>query len=150
MINKQLLASKEFSFIFYFSKFIYLKNRSWEILTFSPRIVVFIRICGTHNTANEVFHCVHFECPCRPDILKTYMNDQTSILTTDDHVSDSITYDEFYKSLEPLFNATTTTTTNNSSSTNDTGSLIQTHTILPFAIKSGLSAIYSIEEEENI
>jgi hypothetical protein len=28
-----------------------------------PRPVVFIRIVGTHNSANEVFHCVHFECP---------------------------------------------------------------------------------------
>lgn len=24
---------------------------------------VFIRIIGVHNSANEVFHCVHFECP---------------------------------------------------------------------------------------
>jgi hypothetical protein len=24
---------------------------------------VFIRIVGTYNSANEVFHCVHFECP---------------------------------------------------------------------------------------
>nr|XP_050865113.1 BTB/POZ domain-containing protein 9 isoform X2 [Vespula vulgaris] len=38
--------------------------RSWQILRFHPaRPVVFIRIVGTHNTANEVFHCVHFECP---------------------------------------------------------------------------------------
>ncbi|XP_057329517.1 BTB/POZ domain-containing protein 9 [Microplitis mediator] len=40
--------------------------RSWQTLRFSPpRRVVFIRIVGTHNTANEVFHCVHFECPAR-------------------------------------------------------------------------------------
>ena len=120
-------------------------NRSWEILTFSPRIVVFIRICGTHNTANEVFHCVHFECPCRPDILKSYMNDQPTLTTTDDHVSDSVTYDEFYKSIESLLE--TTTPNSSSSSTSDNGSLIQTHTILPFQIKSDSSAIYSLEEQ---
>ncbi|CAD6227476.1 GSCOCG00001163001-RA-CDS [Cotesia congregata] len=40
--------------------------RSWQTLRFSPpRNVVFIRIVGTHNTANEVFHCVHFECPAK-------------------------------------------------------------------------------------
>ncbi|KAL8613580.1 BTB/POZ domain-containing protein 9 [Nucella lapillus] len=37
--------------------------KSWQTLTFEPRPVTFIRILGTHNTANEVFHCVHFECP---------------------------------------------------------------------------------------
>ncbi|XP_043256322.1 BTB/POZ domain-containing protein 9 [Colletes gigas] len=40
--------------------------RSWQTIYFEPpRPVVFIRIVGTHNTANEVFHCVHFECPAQ-------------------------------------------------------------------------------------
>ncbi|CAF3345197.1 unnamed protein product [Rotaria sp. Silwood1] len=119
--------------------------KSWEILTFSPRIVVFIRICGTHNTANEVFHCVHFECPCRPDVLKSYMNEQTSILTTDDHEANSVTYEEYYKSIEPLFDIANC----NSLSTPDNGSLIDTHTSLPFMIKPGLTGIYPIENEIN-
>lgn len=37
--------------------------QSWQTISFPRRPVVFIRIVGTHNTANEVFHCVHFECP---------------------------------------------------------------------------------------
>ncbi|KAJ8912844.1 hypothetical protein NQ315_007976 [Exocentrus adspersus] len=37
--------------------------KSWQVIKFPPRPVVFIRIVGTHNTENEVFHCVHFECP---------------------------------------------------------------------------------------
>ncbi|XP_072356430.1 BTB/POZ domain-containing protein 9 isoform X2 [Scyliorhinus torazame] len=37
--------------------------RSWQTISFEPQPVVFIRIVGTYNTANEVFHCVHFECP---------------------------------------------------------------------------------------
>ncbi|KAI7800068.1 BTB/POZ domain-containing protein 9-like [Triplophysa rosa] len=37
--------------------------RSWQTLTFDKQPASFIRIVGTHNTANEVFHCVHFECP---------------------------------------------------------------------------------------
>lgn len=37
--------------------------RSWQYLSFEPRPVVFVRIVGVDNTANEVFHCVHFECP---------------------------------------------------------------------------------------
>ncbi|XP_046382947.1 BTB/POZ domain-containing protein 9 isoform X2 [Ischnura elegans] len=41
--------------------------RSWQTLRFKRRAVVFIRIVGTHNTANEVFHCVHFECPAQVD-----------------------------------------------------------------------------------
>lgn len=39
--------------------------RSWQLLRFPRQPVVFIRIVGTHNTANEVFHCVHFECPAQ-------------------------------------------------------------------------------------
>ncbi|XP_075233957.1 BTB (POZ) domain containing 9 isoform X3 [Lycorma delicatula] len=42
--------------------------KSWQTIRFERRPVVFIRIIGTHNTANEVFHCVHFECPAQiPD-----------------------------------------------------------------------------------
>ncbi|XP_063230023.1 BTB/POZ domain-containing protein 9 [Bacillus rossius redtenbacheri] len=40
---------------------------SWQLLTFKPCPVVFIRIVGTHNTSNEVFHCVHLECPAQCD-----------------------------------------------------------------------------------
>lgn len=40
--------------------------RSWQAMKFkSPIPVVFIRIIGTFNTANEVFHLVHFECPAK-------------------------------------------------------------------------------------
>lgn len=39
------------------------KARSWQNLHFAPRPIVFIRIVGTRNTANEIFHCVHLECP---------------------------------------------------------------------------------------
>lgn len=47
--------------------------RSWQIIVFPPRQVSFIRITGTHNTANEVFHCVHFECPCDSEVLNRYL-----------------------------------------------------------------------------
>lgn len=39
--------------------------RSWQNITFDRQATCFIRIVGTHNTANEVFHCVHFECPAQ-------------------------------------------------------------------------------------
>lgn len=50
--------------------------KSWQVIRFAPRPVVFIRIVGTHNTANEVFHCVHFECPSCEDV-----NNQTCSVT---------------------------------------------------------------------
>lgn len=37
--------------------------RSWQTVSFPARVVTFIRIVGTRNSVNEVFHCVHFECP---------------------------------------------------------------------------------------
>ncbi|XP_051773855.1 BTB/POZ domain-containing protein 9 [Ctenopharyngodon idella] len=43
--------------------------RSWQTLTFDTQPASFIRIVGTHNTANEVFHCVHFECPAQVDTV---------------------------------------------------------------------------------
>lgn len=42
--------------------------RSWQTLVFDQQPAVFIRIVGTHNTANEVFHCVHVECPAQLDV----------------------------------------------------------------------------------
>uniref|UniRef100_A0A2M4BHM5 BTB/POZ domain-containing protein 9 n=2 Tax=Anopheles marajoara TaxID=58244 RepID=A0A2M4BHM5_9DIPT len=46
--------------------------KSWQSFTFPPKVVVYIRIVGTHNTANEMFHCVHFECPSQdPALLKS-------------------------------------------------------------------------------
>ncbi|XP_027021693.1 BTB/POZ domain-containing protein 9 isoform X1 [Tachysurus fulvidraco] len=41
--------------------------RSWQTLRIERQQASFIRIVGTHNTANEVFHCVHFECPAQLD-----------------------------------------------------------------------------------
>uniref|UniRef100_A0A8C1VAF1 BTB/POZ domain-containing protein 9 n=1 Tax=Cyprinus carpio TaxID=7962 RepID=A0A8C1VAF1_CYPCA len=43
--------------------------RAWQTLTFDRQPASFIRIVGTHNTANEVFHCVHFECPAQVDVV---------------------------------------------------------------------------------
>lgn len=41
--------------------------RSWQLLELATAVpVVFVKIVGTHNSANEVFHCVHFECPAAP------------------------------------------------------------------------------------
>ena len=37
--------------------------KSWQSVTVERQPASFIRIVGTHNTANEVFHYVHFECP---------------------------------------------------------------------------------------
>ncbi|KAK3093519.1 hypothetical protein FSP39_016697 [Pinctada imbricata] len=37
--------------------------KSWQFIKFDKQPVSFVKIVGTHNTANEVFHCVHFECP---------------------------------------------------------------------------------------
>ncbi|KAL1403682.1 hypothetical protein pipiens_005596 [Culex pipiens pipiens] len=46
--------------------------KSWQHFTFDPKVVVYIKIVGTHNTANEIFHCVHFECPSQdPKYVKS-------------------------------------------------------------------------------
>jgi BTB/POZ domain-containing protein 9 len=37
--------------------------RSFNNFTFQPRPVVFVKIAGTNNTANEIFHLVHLELP---------------------------------------------------------------------------------------
>nr|XP_034839915.1 BTB/POZ domain-containing protein 9 [Maniola hyperantus] len=39
--------------------------RSWQVIYFTPRPVSIIRIVGTNNTVNEVFHLVHLECPAQ-------------------------------------------------------------------------------------
>ncbi|XP_054882050.1 BTB/POZ domain-containing protein 9 [Poeciliopsis prolifica] len=42
--------------------------QSWQTLKFENQPASFVRIVGTNNTANEVFHCVHFECPAQLDM----------------------------------------------------------------------------------
>lgn len=37
--------------------------KSWQHMTFAARPVVYIRIVGTFNSVNEIFHIVHFETP---------------------------------------------------------------------------------------
>lgn len=37
--------------------------QSWQTFKFAERPVTYIRIVGTYNSANEIFHIVHFECP---------------------------------------------------------------------------------------
>ncbi len=129
LIDKILLVGKKFLTL-YILFHLYL-NSSWQILTFSPRIVVFIRICGTHNTANEVFHCVHFECPCQADLLKLHLNNENSSSITND---DGINYDEYSKNFTSII---------------DKNSFIPIHRILPFTIKPNSSAIYNIADQTN-
>ncbi|KAJ3643702.1 hypothetical protein Zmor_026398 [Zophobas morio] len=49
------------------------ESKSWQVLRFSERAVVFIRITGTSNTANNDFHLLHFECPSS-DEAKTHQD----------------------------------------------------------------------------
>jgi len=35
--------------------------RSWQDLYFPPRVVSYIRVVGTHNSVNRVFHLVALE-----------------------------------------------------------------------------------------
>lgn len=49
--------------------------KSWQYLTFDPIPVSLIRIIGTANTVNEVFHCVHFECPYKPPASSSQSSD---------------------------------------------------------------------------
>ena len=53
--------------------------RSWQTITFPRRPIVYIRIVGTYNTANEVFHCVHFECPAISTCTKSLGNNDQEI-----------------------------------------------------------------------
>lgn len=40
--------------------------RSWQTLTFAPRVVKYIRLHGLYNSANGGFHCVELEAYCIP------------------------------------------------------------------------------------
>lgn len=41
--------------------------RSWQDLYFEPRVVRYVRIVGTNNTVNKVFHVVSFEIMYKND-----------------------------------------------------------------------------------
>ncbi|XP_031623823.1 BTB/POZ domain-containing protein 9 [Contarinia nasturtii] len=75
--------------------------RSWQQFIFEPRPVVFIKIVGTYNTANEIFHCVHFECPA--DLPKQTIEAQiASALASASKSSSSSHAKSNSSSLEPL------------------------------------------------
>ncbi|XP_055383119.1 BTB/POZ domain-containing protein 9 [Condylostylus longicornis] len=61
--------------------------RSWQSFQFTPRAVVFIKVVGTHNTANEIFHVVHFECPSQ-DI--NFFNQPKKLVETEEHVAEKM------------------------------------------------------------
>ena len=52
---------------------------SWQVVEFPARPVAFIRLVGLYNTANEVFHVVHFECPCSEDSVRRFKNDRKAL-----------------------------------------------------------------------
>ncbi|XP_013110838.2 BTB/POZ domain-containing protein 9 [Stomoxys calcitrans] len=54
--------------------------RSWQNFSFTPIPVVFIRIIGTRNTANEIFHCVHLECPSQDPTFLSNEREKQKIL----------------------------------------------------------------------
>ena len=65
-------------------------RRSWQVIPLSePRVVVFVRITGTRNTANEVFHCVHFECPADPQAIAALQSGAPENATTSPNNSHS-------------------------------------------------------------
>ena len=45
--------------------------RSWQFLYFPEIVVKYIRIIGTHNTVNRLFHVVAFQAYYMPDPLPT-------------------------------------------------------------------------------
>ncbi|XP_078068238.1 BTB/POZ domain-containing protein 9 [Mustelus asterias] len=61
--------------------------RSWQTIIFEQQPVVFIRIVGTYNTANEVFHCVHFECPAQRNTHQEPSEDATGASDAAEHRS---------------------------------------------------------------
>lgn len=63
--------------------------KSWQHLTFEKRPVAFVKIVGTSNTANEVFHCVHFECPAEKTSI-AMSNGGTSALPVSTSASNSV------------------------------------------------------------
>ncbi|KAG8431036.1 hypothetical protein GDO86_019507 [Hymenochirus boettgeri] len=60
--------------------------RSWQNVSFDRQTACFVRIVGTHNTANEVFHCVHFECPA---LSVTCREENSEDPTSSDHSTPS-------------------------------------------------------------
>ncbi|XP_060711332.1 BTB/POZ domain-containing protein 9 [Hemiscyllium ocellatum] len=66
--------------------------RSWQTISFELQPVVFIRIVGTYNTANEVFHCVHFECPAERSVQQEASADPSGASAEAGHRSGTPTH----------------------------------------------------------
>ncbi|VVC98597.1 unnamed protein product [Leptidea sinapis] len=53
-------------------------NRSWQVINFPARPVSIIRVVGTNNSVNEVFHLVHLECPSQVTVSEELDEQQGS------------------------------------------------------------------------
>lgn len=73
------------------------------------------------------------------------MNEQAMVSTTDECEENSVTYKQFYKSIEPLLSPPSSS----SLSASDNGSLLQLHTALPFTIKPSSPAVYPLDQESD-
>lgn len=65
--------------------------QSWQLITFPLQLVTFIRVVGSYNSANEVFHMVHLECPYPPAEL---MEDQQNAAQPGPGAVNSTQHDE--------------------------------------------------------
>ncbi|OQV15078.1 BTB/POZ domain-containing protein 9 [Hypsibius exemplaris] len=45
------------------------QRQSWQTHQFNQQVVSFIKLTGTSNSANEVFHVVHLEAPCQVPLV---------------------------------------------------------------------------------
>ena len=84
--------------------------KSWQTLKFDRRPVVFIKITGTHNTANEVFHCVHFECPAPSEMGENRSQMATATTTAITTTATTTTTKTIFKTLFRAYKRRRTTT----------------------------------------
>jgi len=116
------------------------KCKSWQIIRFQPIPVVYVRIVGTDNTANEVFHCVHFECPAQIDSVAEEPNTQDVEMSSG----------EPGKSIVPHAASASTSAANvQNSEASTASSSTSLHPLVPLAMTGAASSYLLMERNEN-
>ncbi|XP_050427019.1 BTB/POZ domain-containing protein 9-like [Adelges cooleyi] len=65
-------------------------KQSWQVLKFTPRPILYIRITGVYNSAGNDFRCVYFEAPARVIVDDRGKNNETDVIMTEASTSNPV------------------------------------------------------------
>ncbi|XP_050427021.1 BTB/POZ domain-containing protein 9-like [Adelges cooleyi] len=65
-------------------------KQSWQVLKFTPRPILYIRITGVYNSAGNDFRILYFEAPAQVIVDDRGKNNETDVIMTEASTSNPV------------------------------------------------------------